>query len=365
MDPDSQKSASRACDRCREMFVVYTARLRTTSLPESVSVKVFMDEMLVCSRTGCDLCTSISTLVTNRWGSYPSNTFDLSLELVDDWEPLLHIRLVETDVGGELLRLFCSSTLQLCVIAQPDGPAAGYYPRRFVETDISSDAVIHQAREWIRSCLTEHKEGPRRQGLPFLPTRVVDVSDLKLHLSCGERSTYAALSYCWGGVQSYVTTRATIECHTNHLKLEAMPATIRDAIRTTRDLGIRYLWIDALCIIQDSKIDKEVEITNMNKIYKDATVTIAAANASSVHDGFLAPRPSPSGIEVAFNCPGGQPSKVWLVQKEFYKEEDYGPLYYRAWALQERIVSPRLPPRLGTVRPHSPDRTVPYIRSWQ
>ena len=66
---------------------------------------------------------------------------------------------------------------------------------------------------------------------------------------------------------------------------------------------------------------------NMNKIYKDATVTIVAASASSVYDGFVALSASPLGIEVTFNCPSSQSSKVWLVQKEFHKDEDCGPLY--------------------------------------
>jgi hypothetical protein len=168
---------------------------------------------------------------------------------------------------------------------------------------------------------------------------------MRLHLCRDrdrDRSTYVALSYCWGGIQSYVTTLANIDSHTKRLDWESIPATIRDAIKTTRDLGIRYLWVDALCIIQDSPEDKSVEIGGMNKIYKDATVTIAAAVASNVQEGFLAIREAPDGTEIMFPCPDNRVGKIWMVEKEEYSEEESGPLYYRAWALQERILSPRL-----------------------
>jgi hypothetical protein len=61
----------------------------------------------------------------------------------------------------------------------------------------------------------------------------------------------------------------------------------------TRDLGIRYLWVDSLCIAQDDEADKSEEIKNMGRIYKNAAVTIAAASTTSVHDGFLEDRSIP------------------------------------------------------------------------
>jgi len=71
----------------------------------------------------------------------------------------------------------------------------------------------------------------------------------------------------------------------------------------------------------------------MKKVYKDVTVIIAVVNASSVHFGFLGPRPSPPRIEVLFPYPGGQLCKFWPVERGEYSEEDSGPLYHRAWAM--------------------------------
>ena len=63
---------------------------------------------------------------------------------------------------------------------------------------------------------------------------------------------YVALSYCWGGDQAVKTTKATLEKHKTGIPIYSLPATIRDAITVTRRVGIGFLWVDSLCIIQDS-----------------------------------------------------------------------------------------------------------------
>jgi hypothetical protein len=82
------------------------------------------------------------------------------------------------------------------------------------------------------------------------------------------------------------------------MHLEELAQTLRDAIDVTRKLGIRYLWVDALCIIQDNVTDKSREIERMGKVYKNATVTIAAASASRVSEGFLYPE-TPSFMQAS------------------------------------------------------------------
>jgi len=92
-----------------------------------------------------------------------------------------------------------------------------------------------------------------------------------LHISSpGERARYVALSYCWGGTQKVVTTLRTLSEHINTISLEILPRTIRDAIQVTKQLGIRFLWVDSLCIVQDDGVDKDKEIKLMGGIYKNA-----------------------------------------------------------------------------------------------
>ena len=72
-----------------------------------------------------------------------------------------------------------------------------------------------------------------------------------------------------------------------------MSQNLQDAVVVTRLLGLRYLWIDSLCIIQDSKSDWEEEGSKMDQVYKNAYVTLAATSATTSHDGFLQRTPAP------------------------------------------------------------------------
>jgi hypothetical protein len=132
-----------------------------------------------------------------------------------------------------------------------------------------------------------------------------------------------------------------------------LPQTIQDAIKTTQKLGLKYLWVDALCIIQDCPNDKAREISHMGGIYKNATATIAAANASAASEGFLGPRPRIPSCELPFFRPPPEeyesqkirdmrgPGKVWLSALST-SDDGEEPLYQRAWTLQERLLSPRM-----------------------
>ena len=127
-----------------------------------------------------------------------------------------------------------------------------------------------------------------------------------------------------------------------------LPATIQDAVIVTRKLGLRYLWVDALCIFQDSTSDKDVEIAKMDQIYQNARLTISAASAERCQDGFLAPRswrgdfsPSTSYSSILFACPNGKRGNVTLREFMIY-DSRMEPLNRRGWALQESVLSSRV-----------------------
>ncbi|KAF6808163.1 hypothetical protein CMUS01_13949 [Colletotrichum musicola] len=101
----------------------------------------------------------------------------------------------------------------------------------------------------------------------------------------GELGNYVALSYAWGGPQKVTTTHSSIAQHLAAISVKSLGKTIRDAITFVRALGIKYAWVDALCIIQDG--DKIDEINNMGSIYPDAWLVIAAEASRGVEHGFL------------------------------------------------------------------------------
>ncbi|KAH8779392.1 heterokaryon incompatibility protein-domain-containing protein [Hyaloscypha finlandica] len=162
----------------------------------------------------------------------------------------------------------------------------------------------------------------------------------------GDPASYCCLSYCWGGDQSVRTTWDTLADYVKSIPVDRLPRTIRDAIRATVKLGLRYIWIDALCIIQDNPIDKMREIANMPYIFKGARVTLLAASAATSTAGFLQPRNNLGRVEdTCFKLPfldaGGAKGSVILAQKPLFETKSE-PVDNRAWILQEQLLSPRL-----------------------
>lgn len=98
----------------------------------------------------------------------------------------------------------------------------------------------------------------------------------RLHISNGEYGPYIALSYCWGSTNPAVTTRHNLKERVKEIPFSDLPRTVHDAITVTRRLGIRFLWVDVLCIAQDSINGEDWvhESSRMADIYGNAYLTI-------------------------------------------------------------------------------------------
>jgi hypothetical protein len=125
---------------------------------------------------------------------------------------------------------------------------------------------------------------------------------------------------------------------------QELPKTIQDAVITSHELGIPFLWIDSLCIMQNDPEDIAWEISQMPDIYNNASITIAASRSCSVLEGFLQNREinySPNLVfELPYRCPNKKHGSVILFQSAIPKGDE--PLDNRAWALQERLLSLRI-----------------------
>lgn len=185
-----------------------------------------------------------------------------------------------------------------------------------------------------------------------LPTRVVELlgnDSLRLH-TAGGKVTYTALSYCWGEPQTFATTLSSVAGHMQGFSLSALPQSLQDAIKVTTELGVKYIWIDSLCIIQDSPSDKAREISQMASVYSNAYVTNCAANAGTCSEGFLKSRGDVnSGLEsslgddlmkMPYKCPNGDLGNILFREESPYLSM-WEPISKRAWTLQERLLSPR------------------------
>ncbi|KAF2091809.1 HET-domain-containing protein, partial [Saccharata proteae CBS 121410] len=157
---------------------------------------------------------------------------------------------------------------------------------------------------------------------------------------------YAALSYCWGPreLPPPLTTKTTSFRHRREsIPMALMQKTLQDAVAITRSLGIQYIWIDSLCIVQDDVSDWERESQQMADVYTNAFVTICAARGSSCHDGFLDRQPRPC-VEVGFA------SSIEPTIKGHYFISQAASMHphlglsswmNRGWTFQEHQLSPR------------------------
>ena len=98
---------------------------------------------------------------------------------------------------------------------------------------------------------------------------------------------YIALSHCWGQTKVLVLMEHMLESMTRGIDWLRLPRTFQDAIVVTRRLGFRYLWIDSLCIIQDSHEDWIRESETMQNVYANCVLTVAASWGGTVVQGFL------------------------------------------------------------------------------
>jgi hypothetical protein len=188
------------------------------------------------------------------------------------------------------------------------------------------------------------------------PHRTIDVGPpdgsqeprLVVHNFSGHSpGAWATLSHCWGGSAPLKTTKSTLEQRKQGIPMHDMPDTFRDAVIITRRLGIRHLWIDSLCIVQDSLSDWNAEAGTMGNIYEYGLINIAADTASGCEDGIFPRREKPCIIKLPLD------SQKQNIHSEMYARcgrwDSYRPgilgdestLTSRGWCLQESMLSPR------------------------
>jgi hypothetical protein len=186
----------------------------------------------------------------------------------------------------------------------------------------------------------------------FLPRRVIDVGEreekanslIRLHESVlDERAQYTTLSHRWGKKIAQRTTRKNIASHCIGIDTNLLPQSFRDAITVTRKLGVRYLWIDAICIIQDDYADWSEQAPLMGKIYQNAYCTIAAHSAENSTIGFLESKPSCYTLRVGrYKAKTGVSGTLYIgAPRSFDQAIDQSYIKRRAWVLQELTMSRR------------------------
>ncbi|KAI1655634.1 HET-domain-containing protein [Daldinia decipiens] len=246
----------------------------------------------------------------------------------------------------------------------PGAPTMGPVGPR--AADVRSEECIRFMKESINECCRAHP-GCATHPNGFIPTRLIYVGGGKNALRLCDNNpsggdiTWAALSHCWGGGKPLSLTKSVLSNLKEHIDFSELPPTFQDAITVTQELGLAYVWIDSLCIVQDDKTDWEKEAALMGEVYSRAFIVISGASSPNPSTPYLRPReeewhPKQFDFPIA---PGANipimvrqrhllaaPLDQGLLEPPFTGSwatlKKVGPLYARGWCFQESFLAPRI-----------------------
>jgi hypothetical protein len=206
--------------------------------------------------------------------------------------------------------------------------------------------IFETAARWLHECDQCHKAC----GSPTtdkMPTRLLHYTKEGLRVVCTAGWTtkprYATLSHCWGNAPFLKLLKENFNAFAQSIGFEQLPQTFKDALKITRKLGLDYLWIDSLCILQDSEQDWQIEAGQMSSVYGGSYVNIAASSAKGAHEGCLSRfEDKIYGFQARVTAAGHPSAAAQFERHDVYRSVVIDShLATRAWAFQEKILPRR------------------------
>ncbi|KAF5968999.1 hypothetical protein FBULB1_10463 [Fusarium bulbicola] len=238
------------------------------------------------------------------------------------------------------------SYINLAVYGKEGTLAGSRTPGRICTAAHEPESYLTLIQRFLERCTKSH-QACGADVMYDMPTRVIDVGSGKQgdlpRLVVTDQSIkekYLALSYCWGpGTDTFTLNHKTMEGMLRGIDECRLVAAHRDTIALSRQLGIRYIWIDALCIIQGNKDDWERESKLMAKVYGHATLTITAGRSGDARNSFIPnsyKQPAPC---CEFPLGDGQGGNVTVGP---LRSADFGITETRGWCCREKRLSRRI-----------------------
>lgn len=213
-----------------------------------------------------------------------------------------------------------------------------------INVTASAEAI---AKFWLEDCECHHeycKGSDATDEIPRLPTPVIylgpcdENKEPVLLATNGQPGRYATLSYRWGQCEIPKTASDNMAHRHHSLPLDLMPRTFQDAVNMTKALGLEYLWIDALCIVQDDQDDLMRELFMLPQIYANCAVTLVAVGSMDAQSGC---RPNRNKLSMV-DCPLADGISVEADSRERNDLLYSGSVHERGWCFQEISLSTRL-----------------------
>ncbi|KAF4637187.1 hypothetical protein G7Y89_g893 [Cudoniella acicularis] len=279
-------------------------------------------------------------IISNKSGGI-INPGDSGDDGTKNYESVTRLSL-SVDVANRPLRIPLPCGLQM---ASPDSSDSRLTVLRGREVGEVVDMEL--VSRWIQTCRESHGIvcTPRHMSkeVDDLMIRVIDIERLCIVTLPG-RADYVALSYVWGATEQLRLLQENYKDFTQEFGLRSqvnkLPRTIYDAMDLTGRLRERYLWVDALCIIQDDPADLNIQIQHMNVVYGCATLTIVAAAGSDSNAGL--PGLNPKSRDVLSIAREIQGVSLIASLPDFASAISESVWESRGWTMQEKVLSKRL-----------------------
>lgn len=203
-------------------------------------------------------------------------------------------------------------------------------------------------RTWLSICMVKQGERCHEQTAKPTDLTVVDVNNM-CRCSLPQGAEYVALSYRWPVEKSFITTRSNVKelYRPGALKKywHSITQTIKDAIKCVKEIGQMFLWVDAICIIQDDDDDKRTQIYQMDLVYGSAILTIINAPPNSTCDDIMIDNGLPGYLDGSRMSHQESREVKGLVLIPSLPCSDWATMYSgwteRAWTFQEELLSKR------------------------
>ena len=208
----------------------------------------------------------------------------------------------------------------------------------------------------MNDCILGHDRCSNQRNAR-LPTRVLDLGNsngsIRLIETHGSLGSYICLSHSWGGHSTILCTKETYAGYQDNVAWDTLPLLFQDTVEVCRMLGVRYLWIDKLCIIQQDADDWAREGSKMAQVFEGSLLTIGAAISRGDTDSLFF-QDKKRTASLRHHVGQMKDGSSYTIYSRLYNRyhptdgfsqgniiENY-PLMTRAWVYQERLLAPRI-----------------------
>jgi hypothetical protein len=302
---------------------------------------------------GCYICTTL--LADGKWKPDSFDDYVLTGSMFDFSYPFVPDQVVTITISVQFEKNNLPTHQDWTFIAIPTPGLTlehGIYSRRPL---IPMAESLQAAQKWMNTCLEEHGQCQKHDRPAVYPTRLLELGSQQFRLITSHETKlsgpYAALSYCWGPDPNFIClTAENLQELRLGLPYSSLPIAFQEAVQYLKGLGIQYLWIDALCIIQSgsgSSDDWQSECGRMQDVYSNCVLNLTLAQAShpdqTCLEGCTSNEMVPFETSISFGHDYAKPHAYTVLPTEYFRQRLYEqPVGLRAWVLQERLLATRV-----------------------